>query len=252
MRIISLNTWGGRAGKDELLSFLKANVDTTDIFCLQEVWSESNKHLEDYSHAEGKHRIMVYGLQDISAVMPNHKAFYRPNRLDKFGLLMMVQKKYDVADEGEFPVYERKGDTADGDVGSHTRKMQYATIKIRSRLLTIGNFHGLWNGRGKADCPERLEQSEKILNFTKKVHNPIIIIGDFVLLPDTASVKTLEDAGLRNLIKEYEITSTRTSFYSKPEKFSDYAFVSKDVKVKDFKVLPDEVSDHAPLSLEIR
>ena len=33
--------------------------------------------------------------------------------------------------------------------------------------------------------------------------------------------------------------------------FADYIFVSKDIKVKDFKVLPDEVSDHLALSIEI-
>ena len=74
--------------------------------------------------------------------------------------------------------------------------------------------------------------------------------GDFNLLPDTQSIKKLENFGLRNLVKEYNITSTRTSFYTKSEKFADYAFVSSEIAVKDFKVLPDEVSDHSPLYLE--
>ncbi|MEK7201275.1 MAG: endonuclease/exonuclease/phosphatase family protein, partial [Patescibacteria group bacterium] len=64
------------------------------------------------------------------------------------------------------------------------------------------------------------------------------------------SVSRIEAAGLRNLIKEYHVTSPRTSHYTKPEKFADYAFVSAEVTVEDFKVLPDEVSDHAPLYLE--
>ena len=57
---------------------------------------------------------------------------------------------------------------------------------------------------------------------------------------------------MRNLIKEYGITSTRTSFYEKENKFADHAFVSSDIEVVDFKVLPDEVSDHAALYLEIK
>jgi endonuclease/exonuclease/phosphatase family metal-dependent hydrolase len=40
------------------------------------------------------------------------------------------------------------------------------------------------------------------------------------------------------------------SFYEKPEKFADYMFVSKGIAVRDFQVLPDEVSDHAPLFLD--
>lgn len=56
---------------------------------------------------------------------------------------------------------------------------------------------------------------------------------------------------MRNLIREYGITSTRTSFYQKPEKHADYVFVSEGISVKAFTVLPDEVSDHAPLLLAI-
>ena len=34
--------------------------------------------------------------------------------------------------------------------------------------------------------------------------------------------------------------------------FADYAFISKDVDLVEFKVLDEEVSDHLALSLEIR
>jgi endonuclease/exonuclease/phosphatase family metal-dependent hydrolase len=59
-----------------------------------------------------------------------------------------------------------------------------------------------------------------------------------------------EDFGLRNLVKEYGVISTRTHFYTKPEKFADYIFVLQGIDVKDFRVLPDAVSDHSPLYLE--
>jgi endonuclease/exonuclease/phosphatase (EEP) superfamily protein YafD len=50
-----------------------------------------------------------------------------------------------------------------------------------------------------------------------------------------------------NLIKKYDIKSTRTSFYKKPEKHADYIFVSDDIFVETFQVLSEEVSDHAAL-----
>ena len=56
---------------------------------------------------------------------------------------------------------------------------------------------------------------------------------------------------LRNLTREYAVTSTRSSHYSKNGKFADYIFTSADVRVLDFHVLEDEVSDHLPLLLEI-
>jgi hypothetical protein len=49
MRILSLNTWGGRAGRDIQLDFFRRLKDEVDIFCLQEVWSAP------YDHYEGIH-----------------------------------------------------------------------------------------------------------------------------------------------------------------------------------------------------
>ena len=37
MKIITLNTWGGRAGEERLLDFFNTHKDDTDIFCLQEI-----------------------------------------------------------------------------------------------------------------------------------------------------------------------------------------------------------------------
>ena len=55
---------------------------------------------------------------------------------------------------------------------------------------------------------------------------------------------------MRNLIRENNITSTRTELYEKELRMADYIFVSPEVTVKDFKVLPDVVSDHSPLYME--
>lgn len=60
----------------------------------------------------------------------------------------------------------------------------------------------------------------------------------------------IENTGLRNLIKEHGITSTRTSLYTKEEKFADYVLIGPGIQVTNFEVLPDEVSDHAPLRIE--
>lgn len=252
MKLICLNTWGGEAGKEKVLAFFDAHKDA-DIFCLQEMWTASHKDFEgrlvarkllDYS------KIMVHGVQDISALLPDFTPLFRPLLADNYGLLMLVRNKYPVVNEGEVFVYKEKGYVSGEDVANHARTIQYVTMTSKTGLLTVINFHGLWNGGGKGDCAERLEQSDKILDFVRKLENPYIICGDFNLLPDTKSLKKFEKHGLRNLIKEYGVTSTRTSFYQKPEKHADYIFTSDGIEVKDFKVLPDEVSDHSPLCLE--
>lgn len=254
MRIISLNTWGGRAGKEKLLSFFKTHANTTDVFCLQEIWAAPHPDLEGCL-AGGvvldNQQTMVRALQEISAMLSDHQVFFRPLIGDNYGLAMFIRKGLRIAEEGELFVYREKGYMSEEDAGDHARSIQHATVSDGDRQVTVINFHGLWNGKGKTDTEDRIQQSKNILEFASKLDGEYILCGDFNLLPDTESIKLFEAAGLRNLIKEYGISSTRTSFYTKPEKHADYMFVTKGIKVKDFKVLPDEVSDHAPLLMEL-
>ena len=253
MKIISLNTWGGRAGKEKLLGFFAKHHDDIDVFCLQEIWSAPYKHL-DGCLAGGttinQQNIMVYGKQDISKTLPDYKVYFHPHHLDNYGLMMMVKQDLKVVATGEIFVYKYKGYLPEGDAGKHARNIQYVTLKTSAGLITIINFHGLWNGRGKTDSEDRLMQSANILAFTKKLNNPFIICGDFNLAPETQSLKMFEEVGLKNLIKDYGIKSTRTSCYTKPEKHASYVFVSNNIEIKSFQILPDEVSDHLPLLFE--
>jgi len=252
MRLISLNTWGGRAGKDKLLAFFESHKDM-DVFCLQEIWSAPYEHLEGHS-AGGlsidHSNIMVYGMQEISTLLDSHTAYFKPHHLNNYGLMMLIKKDLDVISEGDVFVYKDRGHIPEGDVGFHARNVQFATIATKNGNRSILNFHGLWNGGGKGDSEDRLLQSDRIIQFMKTLSNPYVMSGDFNLLPDTQSIKKLEDFGLRNLIKEHNITSTRTSLYPKAEKFADYTLTSKKIIIEDFKVLTDEVSDHSPLYLE--
>ncbi len=253
MKIITLNIWGGRAGKENLLSFFAAHSDA-DIFCLQEVWSAPYNHLGgvkaggtplDFS------KIMSHGLQDIGHVLPEHAAYFRPLFENNYGLLIFVRKTIPVLFEDDLYVYKHKGYVGEHDIGDHGRSIQHITMETPSGPLTVINFHGLWNGHGKSDTPERIAQSENILAFVQTLKNPFVLCGDFNLTPDTQSLQAFETFGMRNLIKEYGITSTRTSFYTKPERFADYVFTDPAIPIKNFQVLPEEVSDHTPLYLEI-
>jgi hypothetical protein len=46
-------------------------------------------------------------------------------------------------------------------------------------------------------------------------------------------MKMLEQ-DMRNLVKEFGITGTRSELYTKPEKFADYGLVSPEVEVQGF------------------
>ncbi len=253
MRIICLNIWGGRAGKEKLLSFFEKYRATTDIFCLQEVWADRYESFEGVL-AGGRpidhSMIMTHALQEIGAALPDHEPYFAPSFYRSYGLCTFVRKDISVAQAGDVFVHKERGHVPEGDIGLHARNLQYVTLEQDGGRLTVMNFHGLWNGKGKGDCAERIAQSDRILEFAAALPNPYILCGDFNLMPDTVSLRKFETAGLRDLVKEYGITSTRTSLYDKQLGYADYAFVSDGVTVKNFEVLPDEVSDHAPLALE--
>ena len=238
MKLITLNTWGGRAGKALLLDFFRKYKDV-DVFCLQEI---SKVPFENF---EGL-------LQEISEELSGHQSYFHTQYLDHYGLQTLVKKNLAVTEDGEVFVYKHKGYVKEEDIGDHGRAIQHVTLNLKDSPITIINFHGLWKkGINKTDTIDRINQSKKIVEFIQNLSNDFILCGDFNLLPDTESIAILERAGLRNLIKEYGITSTRTTFYTTPDRYADYIFVSKEIEVKDFRVLPEEVSDHSALFLEI-
>ncbi len=261
MKIISLNTWGARAGHSEFLDFFKQYWNKADVFCLQETWHINQQDEVTKKHVEGLLEGAIVGgvvlkgmmtdlFSRVGDILTDYDGFFRPHYGNHYGLAMFIHKNVKLIKEGDVFVFKHREFIPTGDVGGHARNIQYATIQTSVGLRTVVNFHGLWNGKGKNDTTDRLEQSERIIEFIKQISHPVIICGDFNLLPDTESLKKFEYMGLKNLIKELHITSTRTSFYKKPEKFADYIFVSQDVKVNEFKLLPEEVSDHSAMYLD--
>ena len=132
----------------------------------------------------------------------------------------------------------------------HDRKLQWFEIKLNNKKLLIMNVHLTHRPEGKKDSKKRVDQISTIINFMNTFDCPKILAGDFNLLPDTKCIEMLESYGLRNLIKKYDVRSTRTELYKKELRFADYIFVSPEIIVKDFKILQDIVSDHTPLCLD--
>ncbi len=249
MKVISLNTWGGLAGKELLLDFFKQHSDA-DVFCLQEVWSGGGDMEGKLAGGRILPKIESTLFSDIGTVLLEFTGYFRPQFREHYGLATFVKNTCTVLEEGEVFVHKDKGHLPSGDAGNHARNVQYISLETSRGPRIILNFHGLWNGQGKSDSGDRLIQSDRIIAFLKRQTEPVVFCGDFNLNPDTQSMRKLEEYGLRNLITEHNITSTRTSFYTKPGKFADYILVSPQIDVKRFTVLPDEVSDHAPLCIE--
>ncbi|MCL6096086.1 MAG: endonuclease/exonuclease/phosphatase family protein [Patescibacteria group bacterium] len=257
MKLITLNIWGGRVHKP-LLNFIKEQNGKIDIFCFQEVFkSEKNFFSRE---------IKTDVFSDLKDVLKDYNAYYAPviektNLFEKvdfeifWGQATFVKKSIKVLSEGNvfiFGEYNHKWTFLDKNPEKYIdtpRLVHYIVIKNRQQKVLIANLHGFWIPDSKEDTLERLEQSDKIINFLNSYKHRKILCGDFNLNPNTQSMLRLEK-GMVNLIKKYNVRSTRSNLHTRKDKYADYILVSKDIEVLDFKVLQDEVSDHLPLFLD--
>lgn len=265
LKLLSLNIWGGRVFK-KLIEYIEKQSEQTDIFCFQEVYSSQER-----IHTQGKSkgnslpndkpaRANIY--QELSKSLPDFNGFYYSAQ-DKhdfhslvdyelsFGLASFVRKKLKITAEGEIFVFRNKNSTIHGDHSTLGKNLHFFEIKLNNRPITIVNFHGLWDKGIKTDTPYRIKQSKKIREFLDNLSTEKIICGDFNLEMNTESLKILEK-DMRNLIKDYKISSTRSHFYKNDIRFADYILVTPRVIVKNFEVSDVEVSDHLPIILEFR
>lgn len=257
MKLISLNVLGGKYFA-ELTQFIDQHLDTTDIFCFQEVF-------DNPENIEFIHGYKDNLWQNLSNIFIDFHRFYSPvargidseGKIDDsvtFGLGVFINNKYKIDEDGDLFTYrERFGPVAKGNI-DQPECLQYVSFKNDGKKYIVCNFHGKWYPGDKLDNSDRINQSKKIIDFLNTRGEKKILCGDFNLLPETESVKMLERE-FRNLIKEFNVETTRgklSPYYGKPDeqKYADYIFVSKDVKVKSFKVPDVEVSDHLPMILE--
>lgn len=185
----------------------------------------------------------------LQSIFENHEGFFNPLQDNEEGSATFIKKGIEIKETGERFVFRWKNSMKNNDARTLGRLIQYSKVTKKNKSYLIANFHGLWDGKGKVDTSDRLQQSKNIRNFLEKFNVPKILCGDFNLLPNTESLSILEK-GYINLIKKYGITSTRSRFYERPDKFADYILVSPEIIVTNFEVLNAEVSDHLPLYLE--
>ncbi len=234
-----------------LAEFLVAHSDA-DIFCLQEIFNGSDEeNIELFTNLTNFGDIEIHLLERIKKLLPNHTARFCPSFENSFGTAIFVKNGLEVTESGEVLLYRNASfpnlKESDEDIA---RKMQWLKLKVGRTELTVMNVHGHW-ASDKLDNDARIEQSKKILEFVGRTHGPKVLSGDFNLSLDTESVRMLDEK-MENLVRKHNVESTRTRLYTKSGKHADYIFTSPEISVESFEVLPDEVSDHAPLLLSFQ
>jgi len=259
MRLLSLNVWEGRV-KEKLIPFIANSARSTDLFCFQEIldvdnpdgaeWRKSIKFGDSFAKgtvADGK----IFGA--VKGALGGFGPFLTaPYAKGGIRLATFVSKSARVVRNEVHPLRVEQRQRAMGEDIWSKPVLQCTRVADGGRRYNILNFHGLWVYRKwHSDTPLRIEQSRAIIEFIGGLKGRTVLCGDFNLTPGTESLRMLEDSGLRDLVREFGIRSTRTKkFWRSRDQFADYVLVSKDVDVRDFGTLDEAVSDHLPLYLD--
>src|SRR3989344_8793032 len=201
MRLISLNIWGGKL-YGPLMEFISEIKKDTDIFCFQELFF-GNKPGEDVNGARANIAEEIENvLPDFniySYLAPEGSFFVGKKTLSPIGQAIFSRENLSVTDKGGFYTHNP--------VTNHSGIFQYIKIKTDKNEFIIGNLHGLWLPTGKLDNPERIKQSEMIIDLYATRKGKKIICGDFNIRPETESI-AMFNRDFKNLIKEFGINST--------------------------------------------
>jgi endonuclease/exonuclease/phosphatase family metal-dependent hydrolase len=254
MKIISINTHRGEK-LEELLKF--AEEEMPDIICMQEVYALDDIELNPQIGPGGR----CFNFHNIFS---NNKLFpysffaptFRFNGSERdlaydgyFGNATYSSKPFNSAQSYFFDIlFEYEHQISRKDPSQQPRNMQLIMYEFLNKKLQVINTHGIWQLKERKDDTSRTIKMIDTLLSHIIPDIPTIIVGDFNLLPETESIKNLENAGYQNLIKTFNIKSNRNS-KGYPE-IIDYIFVSKDIIIQNFNVPNIEVSDHLPLILD--
>ncbi|WP_438747884.1 endonuclease/exonuclease/phosphatase family protein [Pararhizobium sp. O133] len=267
MRILSLNTWGGRL-HESLMAYL-ADVDA-DVLCLQEVVRTPDRPAGWLSYrdigVELPQRAALF--EEIAALLPDHQAFFAPTArgllhdgdtpvFSEFGLATFVRKSLGVI--GQAMDFVHGAFSPDG-WGPHPRARNAQCLRLfdydQGFAITVAQMHGLRDLAGKGDTPARDAQTKALTALIRRIwpgDERLIVCGDFNVLPDSSMFPALAELGLTDLVVSRGHTDTRTSYYEKPGRYADYMLVTPDVEVISFDAVAEpEVSDHRGLLLETR
>jgi endonuclease/exonuclease/phosphatase family metal-dependent hydrolase len=265
MRIISLNGWGGTLGT--AVADYVAAADP-DVLCLQEVIHTPDATQEWLQYSDGAQTLPQRAnfFTEVSTALPGHTATFCPAAQGDlwedtkayhswWGLATFVRRSLPVIGQHQGFVHKRY---SAGGYGEHPRSRVAHVLRVMTsehRPVTIAHMHGLRDLNGKHDTPERRMQAQAFATMIRAVAGPddgVVACGDFNVLPGSETFDVLDELGLHDLVTGRGFTGTRTSHYTKPERFADYMLVNSRVHVARFDVVDSpEVSDHCPLLLEI-
>ena len=265
LRLLTLNTWGGRVCQPLLELIRRLALEGTEVFCFQEVYDVTGPIPSELAARAQLQPNLLTLLHDA---LPGYEYRFTANCIGfvfdgdviahagaQYGNAIFVRRDLPIESYQAYPTVSLTYTTTapGGTAATYSHFAQVVQLRTRERSVQIANFHGIAEPGDKLDTPTRLVQSERLLQALPTVE---VLCGDFNLHPHTTSIALLEERW-RNLIQEFEVPTTRSRlspYWGTPQeqRHADYVFVRDDLTVDQFRAIDDEVSDHLALRLEAR
>lgn len=238
MKILQLNAWSLHLAP-AIVQLL--DREDPDIVCLQEVVSteSSRKILGSIQEVLREHPYEYYYFSPLVRFNYMHHIAERGN---------MILSKYPITFTHElWTAGEFQADFTKDMPYNSARNVVHCRVDTPAGFLHVLTTHGYHIKSHKHGDEHTLAACQQISEYIETLDGPVVLTGDFNLVPDSVSMQVFEGR-LRNLTSDYGLSTTRNFLTSKTEP-CDY-ILTRDIQPDRFAVLEDIVSDHSALVLE--
>jgi len=240
MKLLQLNAWGGRL-EPQIGDLLE--VEKPDIVCLQEAISFEGGGTGLFITIENIQKKYNLPYAAFGAAF----SFSYMKGTARFG--NCVLSRFPISKtEVIFTHMDHKEDFMWDEDSANRRNFVHAVVAVDGKPCNIITHHGFHVPEHKNGNDETLKQTKMIADYCRELTGPVILTGDFNLVPHSKSMEQLNII-FRNLALEYKLKTTRTHLTYKTE-VCDYIYVNDEVNVKNFQTLEKIVSDHQALTME--
>lgn len=243
MKIITLNTWQGRFFRNFVPFFEREDAD---IICMQELnktdgYIPTLHSLETWNDVKESTLLAhTYYSPTWSYDVMGRKAEFGNGLLSRFP----ITHKETIFTHGSY-----KKVTADN-YETNVRNAQIVTLDTPQGVLTVVNHHAWWETDGMGS-PTSKKKLEILVEKLKDINNPLIIVGDFNVWGKSEALLYLsKELHLRDLTEEYNLGSTLNELVTPYTVACDHIFVNSHIKVKNFAMSDELLSDHKALILD--
>lgn len=243
MKLLQLNIWEGKLLK-EVLAFIEQ--EKPDILCLQEVFScEGDIKLPD---------MMFNSLQLIQERTGFEYSFFSSVLTAQYA---GVPADFGIATLSRYPLQNKKSIFTHGTYNPHqttanyvpnTRILQLCEVAIGERSFNLANHHG-HRELDPLGNEVSIEKMQLIKSNLEPLAKPLIFSGDLNIKSESPAMRVF-DGFLEDLTATHKVDTTLSELGKVSDVACDHILTSGDVKVADFRVAEDLVSDHKALVLE--